>query len=172
MKDAFMRGILHAKSGDDLKAHTLCSMELFVVVAALLTGAAVELWGLFPQDLVADDSPKDGLPDVPRAIAFLFHILSCVMVLLQLLSSFLWVGSLFVLAPVSPANFPKYIHQVQSAISYFFSLTLFGTLLFVANVRVLFAAMTWASTTDPLIEILVGILLPTLIVIPLTYFVK
>jgi hypothetical protein len=94
------------------------------------------------------------------------------MVLLQLLSSFLWVGSLFVLAPVSPANFPKYIHQVQSAISYFFSLTLFGTLLFVANVRVLFAAMTWASTTDPLIEILVGILLPTLIVIPLTYFVK
>jgi hypothetical protein len=72
MKDAFMHGILQAKSGDDLKAHTLCSMELFVVVAALLTGAAVELWGLFPQDLVADDSPKDGLPDVPRPLPFCF----------------------------------------------------------------------------------------------------
>jgi hypothetical protein len=44
-------------------------------------------------------------------------------------------------------------------------------LLFVANVAVLYAAMTWASSTDLLIQILVGTLLPVLIVIPIMYFV-
>jgi hypothetical protein len=170
-KDAFMRGILHAKSGDDLKAHTMFVMQLDVVVAALLTGAAVELWDVFPQDLVTDDSPEDGSPYVPRVIAFLFHIFSCVTVILQLFNCFSCVGSLFVAAAVSPANFPKYIHQVHRVICSFFFLTEFGTLLFVTNVGVLFAAMTWANSTDPLVQILVGILLPALIVIPLTYFV-
>jgi hypothetical protein len=171
MEDTFMRGILHAKSGDDVKAHTLFFMELDVVVSALLTGAAVELWGIFPQDFVADDSPEDGSPYVPRAIAFLFHILSCVTVLLQLLNCFSWVASLFVSAAVSPANFPKYIHQVHRNMHYFFFLTKFGTLLFVINVGVLFAATTWANSTVPLIHILVGIVLPGLIVMPLTCFV-
>jgi hypothetical protein len=81
------------------------------------------------------------------------------------------VVSLFVSAAVSPANFPKYIHQVHRAICYFFFLTKFGTLLFVTNIGVLFAAMTWANSTDPLIQILVGIVLPGLIVMPLTCFV-
>jgi hypothetical protein len=86
MKDAFIRGILFV-------------MELNGVVAALLTGVAIELWGVFLQDLLADDSPKDGLPYVPRVIAFLFHILSCVTVLLQLLNCFLWVGSFLSVSP-------------------------------------------------------------------------
>ena len=46
----FYWAILHSKSGDNLKAYTLFVMELNVVVSALLCGAAVEMWGAFPQD--------------------------------------------------------------------------------------------------------------------------
>jgi hypothetical protein len=51
LSDTFDRALLHAKSGADLKAHTVFKLEIGVVVAALLLGAAIELWGVFPQDV-------------------------------------------------------------------------------------------------------------------------
>lgn len=49
MSHTFNRALLHSKTGDDLKAHTVFSIEIGVVSAALLLGASIEMWGSFPQ---------------------------------------------------------------------------------------------------------------------------
>ena len=51
----FRRGLLHAKSGEELKANTVFFMELSVVISAFLTGACVEMW-VSRQDVKNDES--------------------------------------------------------------------------------------------------------------------
>lgn len=58
MSDTFDRALLHSKSGEDLKAHTVFKLEISVVVCALLLGAAIEMWGVFPQDVSFESHGK------------------------------------------------------------------------------------------------------------------
>jgi hypothetical protein len=157
----FHRAILHSKSGGDLKAYNLFVMELNVVVSALLCGAAVEMWGVFPQDT----------EEVPMIMTMLFHSLSCVTVLLQLLSTFSWVGCLFVVAAVSPDKFATFRHQVEHALEHFLILSELATLTFVVNIGLLFSSFVWCNTSEFMVHMFVGVLLPAMIVFPLLYVV-
>jgi hypothetical protein len=158
----FQRAVMHSKSGGDLKAYTLFVLELNVVVSALLCGAAVEMWGVFPQDT----------EDVPREMTLSFHLLSFVTVLMQLLSTFSWVGCLFVAGAVSPDKFATYCHQVEYALSHFLVLSELATVTFVLNIGLLFSSFVWCNTSGIAVRALVGIVLPTMIVLPLIYCVR
>jgi hypothetical protein len=146
----FRRAILHSKSGYELKAHTVFMMELCVVVFALLTGAAVEMWGAFPQDYVSPvnrESPGEELSSVPRWLAFLFHTLSCITLLFQIVMTLAWVISLLVASSVSPVHFHKYFQQIQFVLSWFYNLSYIGIHVFIFNVGVLFSAQIFSMTT-------------------------
>ena len=96
--ETFQRALLHSKSPEELKAHTIFVMELMVVVGALLTGAAIELWGVFPIDYVNDivhwtrsdevaSANYSGLPIIPGSFATFFHCMNCLSVVLQLFNT-------------------------------------------------------------------------------------
>jgi hypothetical protein len=141
------------------------TIELFVVISALLAGAAVEMWGAFPQDYVADG----GDYYVPRELAFLFHCLSFICLLVQVVGTFMWIFTLIVAAAVSSDNFHKFVHQIRYVFNWYFFFTQVGAVSFNLNVGILFSAMIWATSTEPLTRLLLGIVLPAIIVIPMIF---
>jgi hypothetical protein len=138
-------------------------IELFVVISALLSGAAVEMWGAFPQDYVADG----GESYVPRELAFIFHCLSYICLLVQVLGTFMWVFTLIVAAAVSSNNFHTFVQQTRYVFNWYFFFTQVGAVAFNLNVAILFSAMIWATSTEPLTRWLLGILLPAIVAIPM-----
>jgi hypothetical protein len=161
--------MLHSKSGDELKAHTVFMMELFVFVSALLTGAAVEMWGAFPQDYVlsfdkAASSPTGDEPFVPLEMAFVFHCLSCITLLVQIVMTMAWVFSLLVASSVSRDHFPKFFQQIQYVLSWFYTLTEIGLFSFILNVGALFSAQIHSMVTDVLVLRVLGVGFPIVIV--------
>lgn len=113
--------MLHSKSPKELKAHTIFVIELMVVIGALLTGAAIELWGVFPQDYVddlkhwtrCDVDDNNGQPFIPNAYATFFTCMNCLSLVLQLFNTVTWATILYIGAAVSPSQFPKYFYQTM-----------------------------------------------------------
>jgi hypothetical protein len=170
LTERFHAAIFHSKSGEELKAHTMFLMELFVVISALLSGAVLEMWGSFPQDYVADGVADGSESYVPRDMAFTFHSLSYICLLVQVLGTFMWIFTLIVAAAVSADNFHKFLHQIRYVFTWYFFFTQVGAVSFMLNVGVLYGAMIWATSTGPLTRFLLGSLLPAIICIP-TIFV-
>ena len=151
MTDTFQQALIHSKTGADLKAHTCFVMELSVLASALLLGAAVELWGVFPMDAVADH-PTDGEPYVPRTLALVFHFMSCLSLILQLLCTSGWIWTLHATAAVSPHKFHKFLLQVRYPFSNFLKFSEMGIVVFVGNICCLFGGMIASTTTNSILR--------------------
>lgn len=167
----FRTALLHSKSGDDLKAHSVFCLELFVVVSALLTGAAVEMWGAFPQDNVLPDGTQTDEPYIPQSMAFIFHALSCITLLIQIIMTMCWVFLLFVASAVTPSNFDKFFYMNQYVLSASFSWLQIGLISFVLSIGTLFSAQIFAIATNQIILKFLGILFPATIAICMTFWV-
>ena len=109
------------------------------------------------------------MPYVPQSMAFVFHSLSAIALLMQFLMTIGWVGCLVIAGAVSPAHFTKYMNQIDRAIVYFHKLTEIGTICFILNVGVLFSAMIWSTSTNTLVLNLVGLLLPPVVILPTAF---
>mmetsp|Transcript_1428 Transcript_1428/g.2817 ORF Transcript_1428/g.2817 Transcript_1428/m.2817 type:complete len:468 (-) Transcript_1428:1828-3231(-) len=169
MSSTFNRALLHSKSGADLKAHTVFRLEIGVVVAALLLGASIELWGLFPADAVdwQATSPADGgEPHVPFAMALVFNSISGLVILTELLSVFMNVAQLVVATAVCENKFPQFYQQLSVTSSYTNGLFQLGLNGFIFNVVILLTAQTAATTSNRRIMLFCGWIVPALIVIP------
>ncbi|CAJ1936309.1 unnamed protein product [Cylindrotheca closterium] len=168
LSDTFDRALLHSKSGADLKAHTVFKMEISVVVAALLLGAAIELWGIFPQDAVAQkhEIPDGGEPYVPYIMALIFHTLSGLTILTQLMTVFLNVGQLYVATAISENKFPKFFQQILATTAWTNGLFQLGVVAFMVNIGILVMGTILATTSDKYTIIVCGLIIPLLVVIP------
>ncbi|KAL3944976.1 MAG: hypothetical protein SGBAC_000952 [Bacillariaceae sp.] len=171
MSDTFNRALLHSKSGEDLKAHTVFSMEISVVVAALLLGAAIEMWGVFPESSWDKTGFADGgEPFVPWAMAVVFHVLSFLTIAIQLMNVFMDVGQLLVATAVCPEKFHQFFQQVSVTTSWTNGLFHFGILTFIMNIGVLTMAMILQTTSDKWIILICGLIIPPLVVVPCEMF--
>jgi hypothetical protein len=169
MSETFDRALLHGKSGGDLKAHTVFKMEIGVVVSALLVGAAIEMWGVFPQDSVAWDKttiPDGGEPYVPYVIALVYNALSGLTILVQLVSVFMNVGRLSVATAVAENKFARFFQQTACTTAWTNGLFHFGLSAFIVNIGILVMALTVATTSHRPTIIVCGMIIPAMIVMP------
>jgi hypothetical protein len=168
MSQTFDRALLHGKSGSDLKAHTVFKMEIGVVVSALLVGAAIELWGVFPQDAIAWDKssiPNGGEPYVPYQMALVFNALSGLTILVQLVSVFMNVGQLFVATAVADNKFSKFFLQTTCTTAWTNGLFQLGCSAFILNIGILVMALTVSTTSHRATILICGMIIPAMIVI-------
>mmetsp|Transcript_29851 Transcript_29851/g.71744 ORF Transcript_29851/g.71744 Transcript_29851/m.71744 type:complete len:468 (-) Transcript_29851:3955-5358(-) len=171
MSDTFNRALLHSKSGDDLKAHTVFSMEISVVVAVLLLGAAIDMWGGFPETSWDKTGITDGgEPYVPYTLAIVFHVLSFVTIVIQLMGVFLNVGQLVVATAVCPEKFHQFFQQVSVTTAWTNGLFHCGVVTFVVNIGVLAMAMILQATSDRWVIRICGLIIPALVVLPCEVF--
>ncbi|CAJ1941303.1 unnamed protein product [Cylindrotheca closterium] len=146
MSKLFDQALLHAKTGADLKAHTMFVIELSVVASALFLGAAIELWGAFPLDSVTDDVSIHG--GVPQALAFAFNMTSALLIISQLLCASAWIWSLRVISAVVPNKFHQYVVETRHFADYINSMSMVGFSLFALDLFLLLAGMSMATTDN------------------------
>jgi hypothetical protein len=158
----FQQALIHSKSGAELKAHTVFVMELSVLTSALILGAAVELWGAFPMDMVSDAPDDMSVPYVPRALALVYHFLSCASLFINLLCTSGWIWTLHATAAISPEKFHKFLIQTRYPFSYFTAFSECGQTIFVVNIALLCGAMIAATTTSHMVRTL-GYYLPIIV---------
>ena len=123
-----------------------------VLVAALLLGAGVELWGLFPMEHVKDFPRDPYTPFVPRNLALVYHFLNCAEILLQLTCLAAWVWSLYATAAVSRDKFQEFCVQTRYSFDKFLLLTECGQFLFIVNTTILLGALVAATTKDHIVR--------------------
>ncbi|CAJ1936315.1 unnamed protein product [Cylindrotheca closterium] len=169
MSSTFDRALLHSKSGADLKAHTVFKLEIGVVAAALLLGASIEMWGLFPADAVdwQATAPADGgEPVVPYVIALIYNSISGLVIFTELLSVFMNVGQLMVTTAVAETKFPQFFQQLSATSGYTNGLFQLGLNGFIINIVILMVAQTAAVTSNRTIMLICGWIVPAVIIIP------
>jgi hypothetical protein len=144
MTSQFQKALIHAKSGADLKAHTVFVMELNVLASALFFGAGVELWGSFPMDFVGRDTGAF----VPQNLALVYHLVSCANLIIQLVCTSGWIWSIHATAAVSPNKFHMFFVQTRYAFDNFLFFSEFGQILLVLNITLLLGAQVAATTSN------------------------
>ena len=150
LSQQFRKAILHSKKGNEVKSHTIFTMEMNILSCALILGAAVELWGIFPFDVVASDGMDvdDDVPYVPKMWALLYHLFSCISILIQVLSASGWIWTLYAAGAVSPAKFKSFMIQIETPFGILMTVTEMGENIFCINVSFLLAAIIASTTTN------------------------
>lgn len=136
---------------------------------------STNLKGAFPQENVAVSSSgglalDEPVPQVPLFLAYMFHCMNGISLLMQLMLTISWTGGLMVTSSVSSLHFSKYMYQIEWAFCRLLVLSEFASVCFVINVGTLFSAMIFSTTTNPLILNTVGLPLPAIVIIPLFLF--
>jgi hypothetical protein len=132
-------------------------------------GAAIEMWGVFPQDSVAWDKssiPDGGEPYVPYAMALVYNALSGLTILVQLVSVFMNVGRLFVATAVDEKKFARFFQQTACTTAWTNGLFQLGCSAFIMNIGILVMALTVATTSHRPTILVCGMIIPAMIIIP------
>jgi hypothetical protein len=169
ISDTFDRALLHSKTDYELKAHTVFKMEIGVVISALLVGASIEMWGIFPTDHVTWDKfklPDGGEPYIPYPMALAFHTLSGLSILIQLLQAFTYIGNLIVATAIAENKFARFFQRVMPCSYLCNSLFSIGVFVLLVNIGILLTAKTAATTSNWNTILIMGIVVPTVIITP------
>eukprot|EP00980_Cylindrotheca_fusiformis_P017352 scaffold5380_cov131-Cylindrotheca_fusiformis.AAC.29 len=153
MSKTFDQALLHAKSGADLKAHTMFVIELSVVASALFLGAAIELWGAFPLD-------SEGVGSGSYGLAVAFNLTSSLLIISQLLCASAWIWSLRVISAVAPNKFHQYVVETRHFSDYINSISVFGFALFSLDLFLMLAGASFAISSNAIVNgLILGIVL-------------
>ena len=124
--------------------------------------------GSFPQEYVQktiNEIPEDE-PFVPLPVAILFHCVSAMVLLLELIMAMSWVFILITTSGVSPDGFHKFYQQIEYIQNSLLRMGQTAAIGFVLDIGILFSCHVYATLTNTLAARILGLAVPVLVVIP------